>query len=233
MTARRETIDLVEQLKESCKNQTGTATLLRHFGLTSAHDSLQPFCEMSVEKSIALILNWIAYKMPKNQLTTVRIPHPIERKIYEITFKRNKHRLLVTSVKSVFPVGDGILHHWDKWTNYENLTVFKINASIECADALNSFNSDLWDKKIDDLVNEAIQLDLPEFGETIYNVTIGATAETDLPKSAEEIYNERKESDKLDTPPYVTNFEEPQLPELDKKLIELCEWVAANIPPPE
>ena len=66
-----------------------------------------------------------------------------------------------------------MLHHWDRWTNYENSTVFKIRASIECADALNSFYDDLWDRKIDDLVDEAIRLDLPEFDETIFNVTDG------------------------------------------------------------
>ena len=61
-------------------------------------------------------------------------------------------------------------NHWDRWTNYENLTAFKINTGIECADALNSFNGDLWDRKIDKLVDEAIKLDLLEFDETIVNV---------------------------------------------------------------
>jgi len=33
--------------------------------------------------------------------------------------------------------------------------------SIECADTLNSFNEDVLEQNIDKLVNEAIQLDLP------------------------------------------------------------------------
>jgi len=57
-------------------------------------------------------------------------------------------------------------------TNYENLTAFKINASIECADALNSFNDDLWERKIDDLVDEAIRLELPEYDEAVFNLCI-------------------------------------------------------------
>jgi len=44
---------------------------------------------------------------------------------------------------------------------YKTLSVFQIKASIECPDVLNSFNEKLEQKKIDDLVNEAIQIELP------------------------------------------------------------------------
>ena len=54
-----------------------------------------------------------------------------------------------------------ILYHWNNIVKYDMLSVFQIKASIECADTLNSFNDDLVQQKIDDLVNEAIQLELP------------------------------------------------------------------------
>ena len=44
---------------------------------------------------------------------------------------------------------------------YETLSTFEIKASIECADTLNSFNDDVLEQSIDELVNDAIRLDLP------------------------------------------------------------------------
>jgi len=52
---------------------------------------------------------------------------------------------------------------------YEALSTFEIKASIECADTLNSFNEDVLNRKIDDLVNEAIHLDLPTYDENVFN----------------------------------------------------------------
>jgi len=63
-----------------------------------------------------------------------------------------------------------VLHHWNKFVTYKTLSLFEIKASIECADALNSFNDDILQRKIDDLVNEAIALDLPMYDENIFNV---------------------------------------------------------------
>ena len=40
---------------------------------------------------------------------------------------------------------------------------------LECADMLNSFNEDVLNRKIDDLVNEAIYLDLSIYDENVFN----------------------------------------------------------------
>jgi len=42
------------------------------------------------------------------------------------------------------------------------LSIFEIKASIECADTLNSLNEGMLYREIDDLVNEAIQIELPD-----------------------------------------------------------------------
>jgi len=54
-----------------------------------------------------------------------------------------------------------VLHHWNIAVMYKTLPVFEIKLSIECADALNSFNDDIMSKNIDELVNDAICLDMP------------------------------------------------------------------------
>ena len=63
-----------------------------------------------------------------------------------------------------------VLHHWSIAITYQTLSVKEIKASIECADALNGFNDDVLEQKINDLVNEAIRLELPDFDEKVLNV---------------------------------------------------------------
>jgi len=64
-----------------------------------------------------------------------------------------------------------VLHHWNTFVTYETLSLSEIKASVECADALNSFNDDVLQRKIDALVNEAIYLDLPMYDENVVNET--------------------------------------------------------------
>jgi len=49
-----------------------------------------------------------------------------------------------------------ILYHWSFNVIYQTLTVCEIRSSIECADVLNSFDDEIENRQIDDLVNEAI-----------------------------------------------------------------------------
>jgi len=54
-----------------------------------------------------------------------------------------------------------VLHHWNNFVTYNTSSVFEINASIKCSDVLNSLNDDILQREIDELVNEAIQIELP------------------------------------------------------------------------
>ena len=65
-----------------------------------------------------------------------------------------------------------IFHHWNVNGTYQTLNVSEIRLSIEGADILNSFNDELENRKIDELVNEAILLELPEFDDTLFNVCV-------------------------------------------------------------
>jgi len=55
-----------------------------------------------------------------------------------------------------------ILHHWISLVIYKTLSNVEIKISIECAEALNSFNEDIMTAKIEDLVNETICSELPK-----------------------------------------------------------------------
>ena len=64
-------------------------------------------------------------------------------------------------MKSVPELFDKALYHWNSAITYEGLSVKEIRRSIECADTLNSFNDDVLEQSIDELVNDALQLDIP------------------------------------------------------------------------
>jgi len=50
------------------------------------------------------------------------------------------------------------------------LSVNEIRSSIECADVLNSFNDELENRQIDELISEAMSLEVLEFDEGVFNV---------------------------------------------------------------
>jgi len=80
--------------------------------------------------------------------------------IIEIKYKIQRGLEIVTMFSDTTLVKK-VLHHWDNIVTYKMLSVSQIKASLECADTLNSFNENLVPKKIDDLVNDAIQIELP------------------------------------------------------------------------
>lgn len=83
--------------------------------------------------------------------------------------KTQRKGLLIKHMKIEPTLTGKILHDWSNFVTYETLSLFEIKASIECAHTLNSFNEDILLRKIDDLVNEAISLELPMYDENIFN----------------------------------------------------------------
>jgi len=175
-----------------------------------------------------VVMNWIVYQSPEHAKCKVYVKLTENRNsgtqlVGEIRFKKWAGNFITVckTRTDVLPI-ENEMYEWPVGLTYEkltkNLTAFKINASIECADALNSFNKDLVNREMDDL-NKAIQLDLPKFDET----TVETKVETSLPKSATEIYHSRSENEKLDTPQQTPTVEETPLPDLDKELLGLCE----------
>jgi len=77
--------------------------------------------------------------------------------------------MIIESITNEHALINKLLHHWSNFVTYETLSIFEIKASIECADVLNSFNEDILHREIDDLVNEAISLELPMYTESAFN----------------------------------------------------------------
>jgi len=60
------------------------------------------------------------------------------------------------------------LHHWNISVTYHTLSIEEIKASVESADTLNSFSDDdTFDQVVDELVNEAMQIEWQYYFETI------------------------------------------------------------------
>jgi len=82
----------------------------------------------------------------------VRIPAKNEQTIYIVEIMKRNRRMLINNMKSVPKLLSKVLYHWHISVTYQTLSLFEIRASIECADALNSFNEDVLEQKIDDYV---------------------------------------------------------------------------------
>ena len=63
-----------------------------------------------------------------------------------------------------------LLHYWSYYVTYRTFNISEIRLSIECADVLNSFDDELENRHIDELVTEAILLEQPLFDDNIVNV---------------------------------------------------------------
>lgn len=119
---------------------------------------------------LAQVLNWIAWRMPSGKSTEIRLTESEEKDVYTLCIKNTKRKGLLIKHMKIEPTLTGkILQDWSNFVTYETLSLFEIKASIECAHTLNSFNEDILLTKIDDLVNEALSLELPMYDENIFN----------------------------------------------------------------
>jgi len=84
-----------------------------------------------------------------------------EQTVYTFALTKTVRRIYVYRIESVPTLFSKLLHYWSYYVTYQTLSVKEIAISIECADALNSFKDDIMSKNIDDLVNGAICLDVP------------------------------------------------------------------------
>ena len=93
----------------------------------------------------------------------IRISEPKEQTVYVVELLNSRQRgLRIQNMQNVPKLFGKVLYHWGNGNNYECLSTEEIKTSIECADTLNSFTDDTLQQKIDTLVNDAIQLVLPD-----------------------------------------------------------------------
>jgi len=110
-------------------------------------------------------------RQPEAEKIELILSQPIERTVYVIgLLKHDIKGLKVQYIRNKPVLFGKILHHWNCNVTYQTLTVSEIGLSIECVDILNSFNDELEKRQIDELVSEAILLELPEFDDALCNV---------------------------------------------------------------
>jgi len=126
---------------------------------------------MTSKQATAQVLNWLIWYLPVGEKVEIRLPNPLGETVYVVgLLKHDIKGLKVQYIRNVPVLFGKILHHWNYNITYQTLNASEIRLSIECADILNSFHDELENRQIDELVNEAMLLDLPEFDEALFYV---------------------------------------------------------------
>jgi len=109
--------------------------------------------------------------MPQGETIEIRLPDPVERTVYVVGLLKQEWKgMKVQYIRNVPTLFCKILHHWNFYVTYQTLNAAEIRSSIECADVLNSFDDELENRQIEELIAEAMLLERPEFDDTIFNV---------------------------------------------------------------
>jgi len=156
-------MDIIPLLIKASLQRTNAKDVLKIFGVTQAEELTRPLGELKQTQATAQVINWIIWNMEKEDAVTLRLRDEKESTVHEVELKyTRKQGLMVEKVQEKLELWGKVLHHWDTKVTYHTLSLREIMNSIECAEALNSFNNDIMNAKIDDLVNKAIRLELPE-----------------------------------------------------------------------
>jgi len=153
---------LICQLKEGWKNNANIKSILGRHGALSDEETKTPLGLLNQQQATHYMLTWITWQLKPGEITTIRVFEPNERTAYVIeVIHKIKKGLKIKRITNEPTLVGKVLHHWDNIVTYDTLSVFQIKASTECADTLNSFNDNVLQEKINELINEAIQLELP------------------------------------------------------------------------
>jgi len=154
---------LITELKNCWEKCQNIRSVLRVYGVQVQEDIKRPLNTLNDELVLAQILNWIMWHMENEDDVELRIPESKERTVYVVELIKNHQRgMRIQNMRNVPKLFGKVLYHWNNGINCESLSLKEIKISIECADTLNSFNDDILQQKIDELINDAIQLELPD-----------------------------------------------------------------------
>jgi len=163
--------ELIAQMQECKWTYVSAKKVFGKYGLHLDEDVTKPLGFLTPQHAMTQAITWILSYLKKGEKTEIRLNNLTTKDVYTVVIEQDMKRGVMTKNIIHEPKLTGkVLHHWNTYVTYETLSLFEIKASVECADALKSFNDDFMDRKIDDLVNEAIALDLPEYDENIFNV---------------------------------------------------------------
>jgi len=150
---------LKTQLQECYRKTKSTRSILGKYGVQREEDIKKPSGYLNQEQAMIQVMNWITWQLKINEQTKIRLIELNTKNVYTVIIKHVPRRgLLIEEIVDEPKLRGKALHHWSAFVTYETLSLFEIRASIECADALNNFNDDVLQRKIDELVDEAIQL---------------------------------------------------------------------------
>jgi len=164
-------ISLKKQLLNSQRKRTSAKPILGKYGVQSEEDASKPLGYLTMQQAMSQVINWITLPLKIGESTGIRLTASETKEVYTVIIENIARKgLVIRSLVTEPKLIGKVLHHWNSYVTYETLSLFEIKASIECADALNSFNDDIEERKIDDLVNEAIALDLPTYDKNLFNI---------------------------------------------------------------
>jgi len=158
---------LKDQLRNCQLTQKSARPIFRRYGMSLEEDASTPLIHLNSQQAMSRVLKWIAWNLETGRSTEIRLTDPKTKEVYTVLVKSIPRKGLRIKTLTEPKLFGKVLHLWNTYVTYETLSLFEIKASTECADALNSLNDDIMDRKIDDLVTEAIALDLPMYDENI------------------------------------------------------------------
>ena len=163
--------DLIAQLQECKRTKIAAKNVFGKYGLHFEEDVTKSLGLLTPQHAMTQVTTWVLLHLEQRESTEIRLTNPTTKDVDTVVIEHTMKRgLMIKNIINEPKLTGKVLHHWHMHVTCETLSLIEIKASIECADTLNSFNDDLMDREIDDLVNEAIALELPMYDENIFNV---------------------------------------------------------------
>ena len=128
-------MEVIELLRMCQKNYVTVKKAFSKYGIINIRDARKPFKELTEEEVFAYIMNWIVHQMRGPEQVTVRFK--VEHTTYEMKFRYIRGQLRVNVPKVVSTNTTFMLYDWTEADTLNELTVEKVNASVQRANVKN------------------------------------------------------------------------------------------------
>jgi len=112
--------------------------LLNNFGVTRWNTFTEPLRNLSEAEVIALLLNWITRNMPNKELVLLCVRDPDQGDAYNLWLTNDRGCILTRGLLKSAKINEGLLYCWPPSTTPNDLTLEKLQHSIELADQINA-----------------------------------------------------------------------------------------------
>ena len=127
-------MEILQMFVNCGQRKTSVKQEFEWIGLTNSALKKTSLKELDEETVFACMMNWIINKMQQEESTKLRFR--VANKVYQVTLYYNQKRLRTKDLEKIAEDDDGfILHDCAEETNYDNLTVEKMQQSLNHADA--------------------------------------------------------------------------------------------------